>query len=190
VTAGGRTHTLAPPFFVLATQNPIEQEGTYPLPEAQLDRFMFKMVVPFPNQAEMNEIVLRTILKPHVSVDKILDSEKILTLRAILAKVVVAPPMLDYAIRLVLATHPDSEFASEDVKRFVKWGASPRASQALIMAARANALASGRAHISYDDIKEFASEVLQHRIILNYDGQAEGKRSCDIVASLIGSVKD
>ena len=174
VTTGGKTYQLNPPFFVLATQNPLEQEGTYPLPEAQLDRFMFKAFVDFPNRRELNEIVNRTILKAHSEAGKVLDSEKILNLRSILDKVVVAENMLDYAVRLVLCTHPESEYASEDVKRYVRWGASPRATQALIKAARVKALASGRLHVSFADIRHYAVEVLQHRMILNYDGQAEG----------------
>ncbi|MCH2205968.1 MAG: MoxR family ATPase [Lentisphaerales bacterium] len=174
VTTGGKTYQLNPPFFVLATQNPLEQEGTYPLPEAQLDRFMFKVFVDFPNRRELNEIVNRTILKAHSEAGKVLDSEKILNLRSILDKVVVAENMLDYAVRLVLCTHPESEYASEDVKRYVRWGASPRATQALIKAARVKALASGRLHVSFADIRHYAVEVLQHRMILNYDGQAEG----------------
>ncbi len=185
VTTGGKTYMMKQPFFVMATQNPLEQEGTYPLPEAQLDRFMFKVKVPYPSHQDLNEIVARTILKTPVSVSKILDSEKMLELRSILHKVVVAAPMLDYAARIVLSTHPESDFATPDVKSFVKWGASPRATQALIMASRVRALASGRAHVSFADIRHFADEVLQHRIILNYDGQAENRKVTDMIAGII-----
>lgn len=173
VTTGGNTYRLDPPFFVLATQNPIEQEGTFPLPEAQLDRFMFKVVVPFLNRAELNEVVTRTILKKKIEVDKVIDGPRILHLRTVLDRVVVSDPMRDYACRLVLATHPDSEFAPERVKKYLRWGASPRAAQALIRAGRVRALSQGRAHVSFDDIRSFAHEVLQHRVLLNYDGQAE-----------------
>ena len=173
VTTGGNTYRLDPPFFVLATQNPIEQEGTFPLPEAQLDRFMFKVVVPFLNRAELNEVVTRTILKKKIEVDKVIDGPRILHLRTVLDRVVVSDPMRDYACRLVLATHPDSEFAPERVKKYLRWGASPRAAQALIRAGRVRALSHGRAHVSFDDIRSFAHEVLQHRVLLNYDGQAE-----------------
>lgn len=173
VTTGGNTYRLDPPFFVLATQNPIEQEGTFPLPEAQLDRFMFKVVVPFLNRAELNEVVTRTILKKKIEVDKVIDGPRILHLRSVLDRVVVSDPMRDYACRLVLATHPDSEFAPERVKKYLRWGASPRAAQALIRAGRVRALSQGRAHVSFDDIRSFAHEVLQHRVLLNYDGQAE-----------------
>ncbi len=146
VTTGGNTYRLDPPFFVLATQNPIEQEGTFPLPEAQLDRFMFKVVVPFLNRDELNEVVTRTILKKKIEVDKVIDGPRILHLRTVLDRVVVSDPMRDYACRLVLATHPDSEFAPERV--------------------------SQSTDASFDDIR-CAAEVLQHRVLLNYDGQAE-----------------
>lgn len=173
VTTGGNTYHLEPPFFVLATQNPIEQEGTFPLPEAQLDRFMFKVVVPFLSREELNEVVTRTILKKKVDVTTVIDGARILYLRTILDRVVVSDPMRDYACRLVLATHPDSQFSPERVKKYLRWGASPRAAQALIRAGRVRALSLGRAHVSFDDIRSFAHEVLQHRVLLNYDGQAE-----------------
>jgi len=173
VTAAGSTHILQQPFFVLATQNPLEQEGTYPLPEAQLDRFMFKLNVPFLNRAELNEMVRRTTLGGGASVPKIMDGPRILELRAVLEKVVVADPIRDYAVRLVLATHPEAVESGASVKRFVKWGASPRAAQALIRAARVRALAEGRAHVAFEDIRHFVPEVLGHRVLLNYDGLAE-----------------
>ncbi len=173
VTAAGTTHILVQPFFVLATQNPLEQEGTYPLPEAQLDRFMFKLNVPFLNRAELNEMVRRTTLGGGASVSKIMDGPRILELRAVLEKVVVADPIRDYAVRLVLATHPDAVESGASVKRFVKWGASPRAVQALIRASRVRALAEGRAHVAFEDVRHFVPEVLGHRVLLNYDGLAE-----------------
>ena len=188
VTTGGVTHQLKPPFFVLATQNPIEQEGTYPLPEAQLDRFMFKVNVSFLNRAELNDVVTRTILKKTVAIEKIIDAARILQLREVLDKVVVADPIRDYAVRLVLATHPDSEFATDRVKRYVKWGASPRGCQALIRAGRIRALAEGRAHVSADDIRGFALEALGHRMLLNYDGQADNVSVPDLVKELLGHV--
>lgn len=190
VTAGGKTYPLDQPFFVLATQNPIELEGTYPLPEAQLDRFMFKVIVNYPTHAELNEIVNRTILKVSNQIEKVLDSEKILNLRSTLDKVVVAEPMLDYAVRIVLGTHQDTEFASETVKSFVRCGASPRASQALIKSARVKALADGRQHVSFADIRYFAKDVLQHRILLNYDGQAEGINLSKMLDDMISNLKE
>ncbi|MFT5498679.1 MAG: MoxR-like ATPase, partial [Kiritimatiellia bacterium] len=129
----------------------------------------------------LNEIVNRTILKHQTEVMKVLNASKIMALREILDKVVVADPIRDYAVRVVLSTHPDTEFASDVVKKYVRWGASPRAAQALIRASRVRALASGRAHIAYDDIRHFAEDVLRHRVLLNYDGQAEGKDIGDII---------
>ncbi|RLS80811.1 MAG: AAA family ATPase, partial [Planctomycetota bacterium] len=190
VTTGGNVFQLKEPFFVLATQNPIEQEGTYPLPEAQLDRFMFKVVVPFLNREELNEVVSRTILKTPVEIPKLLDSERIMSLRSILEKVVVTDVLRDYAVRLVLATHPISEFATPRVRQFIKWGASPRAAQALIRAARVRALAEGRVHVAFEDIRYFACEVLGHRMLLNYDGQAENLDMNEIVQECVKSLSE
>ena len=190
VTTGGTIYHLVQPFFVLATQNPIEQEGTYPLPEAQLDRFMFKVEVPFLSRAEMNEVVSRTILKRGVELHKIVDGPRIMELRTVLEKVVVADPLRDFAVRLVLSTHPTSEFATERIKRYVRWGASPRAAQALIRAARVRALAEGRAHIAFEDIRHYAEEVLQHRILLNYDGQAENVRVAELIQECLKSLNE
>ncbi|QDT50114.1 ATPase family associated with various cellular activities (AAA) [Symmachiella dynata] len=190
VTTGGTVHHLEQPFFVMATQNPIEQEGTYPLPEAQLDRFMFKVEVPFPNRSEINEVVSRTILKQPVELQKLLDSAQIMELRGVLDKVVVADPMRDYAVRLILSTHPDTEFASEDIKRFIRWGASPRAAQGLIRAARVRALSQGRVHVAFEDIRYFAIEVLQHRVLLNYDGQAENILIAELIADSLQQVAE
>lgn len=190
VTTGGVIHQLKQPFFVLATQNPLEQEGTYPLPEAQLDRFMFKVVVPFLNRSELNDVVSRTILKSPVDLSKLLDSDQILQFRKTLEKVVVTDAVRDYAVRLVLSTHPDSEFAPERVKQFVKWGASPRAAQALIRAGRVRALADGRPHVAFEDIRSFANEVLQHRVLLNYDGQAESLNLGELVQECVRSLPE
>ena len=188
VTTAGTIHRLKQPFFVMATQNPLEQEGTYPLPEAQLDRFLFKINVPFVSLAELNEIVNRTILRQQVSLQKLLNSERIMQLRDVLQKVVVADPMRDFACRLVLATHPQSAEAPEGVKRFVRWGASPRAAQALIRAARVRALSQGRAHVSFDDIRYFSDEVLKHRTLLNYDGQAENVQVGELIQQCVTNV--
>ena len=185
VTAGGEQHVLEQPFFVMATQNPLEQEGTYPLPEAQLDRFLFKIDVPFPTREELGAIVDRTILRQPVEVEKVIDGAEIVRLRQVLQRVVVAGPMRDYAVRLVLATHPDSEFAGDSIRRFVRWGASPRAAQALLRAARVRALCDGRPHVSFADVRHFAHEVLGHRTLLNYDGQAENVAVRDLVTGAV-----
>jgi MoxR-like ATPase len=190
VTAAGKTFTMTPPFFVMATQNPIEQEGTYPLPEAQLDRFMLKIDVPYLSREELNQVVERTILKRPAEVQQVLDADAILALREILDKVVVTDLMQDYAVRLVLATLPGSELAGDRVKRFVRWGASPRASQALIRAGRVRALTEGRAHVAFADIRHFGREVLQHRLLLSYEGQAEGITVTELVAEIIDQVPE
>jgi len=151
---------------------------------------MFKANVPFLNRAELNEVVARTILKQAVDVQKVMDGERILELRKILEKVVVTDQHRDYAVRLVLATHADSEFSPEKVKKFVRWGASPRASQAMIMASRVRALADGRAHVSFEDVRYYAAEVLQHRVLLNYDGQAEGISVPKLVGELLEHIPE
>ena len=188
VTTAGKTRHLKQPFFVLATQNPIEQEGTFPLPEAQLDRFMFKVVVPFLDRDELNEVVSRTILRQQVDVDTVIDGPRILHLRTVLDRVVVSDPMRDYACRLVLSTHPDTEYAPEKAKQFLRWGASPRAAQSLIRAARVRALGQGRPHVAFEDIRHFATDVLQHRALLNYDGQAENISVQEIIAECVSSL--
>ena len=190
VTTSGSSYQLKEPFFVLATQNPIEQEGTYPLPEAQLDRFMFKVVVPFLSRSELNEVVSRTILRTAVEIPKLLDSDRIMALRKILEKVVVTDALRDYAVRLVLATHPGTDFAPPRVRQFVKWGASPRAAQALIRGARVRALAEGRAHVAFEDVRHFAGEVLGHRILLNYDGQAENLDLAELVQECVKNLTE
>jgi MoxR-like ATPase len=181
VTTAGTIYQLKQPFLVMATQNPIEQEGTYPLPEAQLDRFLFKVEVPFLSRQELNDVVLRTILRRPAELRKLLDSERILALRKVLDKVVVADPIRDYAVRLVLSTHPGTDFATDEVRKYVRWGASPRAAQSLIRAARVRALSQGRAHVAFDDVRHFAVHVLQHRVLLNYDGQAENVNLRDVI---------
>jgi MoxR-like ATPase len=188
VTVAGHTMHMVEPFFVMATQNPIEQEGTYPLPEAQLDRFMFKIKVEFLTREQLNDVVSRTILRQAAEVTKVMDGPKILAMRQVMDKVVVADPVRDFACRLVLSTHPDTEYASDAVKRYVRWGASPRAAQSLIRAGRVRALSDGRAHLAFEDISYFAREVLQHRVLLNYDGQAEGVDVSQIVGELTENV--
>jgi MoxR-like ATPase len=185
VTTAGTIYQLKQPFFVMATQNPIEQEGTYSLPEAQLDRFLFKVEVPFLNRTELNDVVMRTILKRLSEPKKLLDSDRILGLRKVLDKVVVADPIRDYAVRLVLSTHPGTDFATDEVRKYVRWGASPRAAQALIRAARVRALSQGRAHAGFDDVRHFATSVLQHRVLLNYDGQAENMAVPTLIAQCL-----
>jgi len=190
VTVGGITHQLVQPFVVLATQNPLEQEGTYPLPEAQLDRFLFKLEVPFPTKAELSEVVSRTLLRPANNVTKVMDGPRIVRLRQVLDRVVVADAVRDYAVGLVCATHPQGDAATDKVKRFVRWGASPRAAQALVRAGRVRALSQGRAHLSIADIRHFAGDVLRHRVIFNYDGQAEGVRAEALIGEIVAELPE
>src|SRR5690606_16097076 len=174
VTVGGTTHPMAKPFFVMATQNPIEQEGTYPLPEAQLDRFFFKLLVGYSSREDLHEIVNRTTTSHDPTIQPVLDAQKIIELQQLVRKVIIAPHVQDFAIRCVLATHPDGEFATKLSKQFLHFGASPRAAQALVLGGKVRALLDGRAHASVDDIKRVLLPALRHRILLNFEGQAEG----------------
>ncbi len=174
VTVAGRTHPLEKPFFVMATQNPIEQEGTYPLPEAQLDRFMFKLLVGYASRDDLHEILNRTTKASSPTIEPVLDGASILKFQKLLRQVVIAPHVQDYAIRVVLATHPEGEFASGLSKQFLRFGASPRAAQALVLGGKCKAMLDQRAHVSIDDIKAIALPALRHRILLNFEGQAEG----------------
>ncbi len=184
-TVGRTTHRLPEPFFVLATQNPIEMEGTYPLPEAQLDRFFFKLLVHYSSREEMNEILVRTTGGATPRVEKVVDGARVVDGQALAREVVVAPHVRDYAARLVLATHPGGEFAVDLVNRFIRYGASPRGAQALVLAGKVRALATGRYNVSFDDLRHFALPALRHRLILNFEGEAEGITTDQIIAQVI-----
>ncbi len=173
VTVAGTTHAMDKPFFVMATQNPIEQEGTYPLPEAQLDRFLFKLLVTYASRDELHTILDRTTAGQQPQIDPILDGQGIVGFQQLVRRVLIAPHVQDYAIRCVLATHPEGEFASSMTKQFVRFGASPRAAQALVLAAKVQALLDDRAHVSIDDVKRVTLPAMRHRILLNFEGQAE-----------------
>ena len=174
VTVGGTTYPMTRPFFVLATQNPIEQEGTYPLPEAQLDRFLFKLDVGYSSRAELNEIVNRTTAAASPQIEAVLDGEKIVAYQRLVRQVVIAPHVQDYAIRSVLATHPDGEHATELSRQYLRFGASPRAAQGLVLAGKVKALLDGRAHVAVADLSDTMLPVLRHRVLLNFEAQAEG----------------
>jgi len=184
VTAAGHTHTLPEPFFVMATQNPLEQEGVYPLPEAQLDRFMLKLVVGYSNRTELAEILKRTTTGATQAVNKVLDAQTIIAHQKLVQRVAIAEHVQDYAVRLVLATHPGGEFAPPNVTSFVRVGASPRAAQALVLGGKCRALVAGRPSVSIDDIRSVALPALRHRIALNFEGQAEGMTTDDIVRNI------
>jgi MoxR-like ATPase len=188
VTVGGQTHKLDEPFLVLATQNPIEMEGTYPLPEAQLDRFMFKLLVEFSSRDELITILDRTTEGRIAPAEKVIDGATILTWRQFIAQVVVAPHVKDYAVRLVLATHPKSEFATDVVKRYVRYGASPRGAQVLATAAKLRALLAGRFNVAFEDVAAVALPALRHRLILNFEGEAEGLSTDRVLDDLLARV--
>ncbi len=194
VTVGGTTHRLPSPFLVMATQNPIEQEGTYPLPEAQLDRFFFKLLVGYSGRQELAEILQRTTTAAHAEVSPVLDAAKIERYQQLVRRVAIAPHVRDYAVRVVLATHPkDSrygggQFATPLVNEFVRVGASPRAAQALELGAKCRALLDSRAAVATDDIAEVALPALRHRIILNFEGEAEGVTTDSIVENIVATL--
>lgn len=195
VTVGGVTHDLDRPFFVMATQNPIEQEGTYPLPEAQLDRFFFKLLVGYSSRKDLSEILRRTTTGHDARIEPVIDAQTILTHQALVRRVAAAPHVEDFAVRLTMATHPLPEgvkdvetFAPPIVNRFVRFGASPRAAQALMLGAKVRALLDTRAAVSIDDIKSVAAPALRHRILLNFEGEAEGVTTDQIVENLVATL--
>ena len=188
VTIAGETHILKQPFFVMATQNPIEQEGTYPLPEAQLDRFIFKVAVPYTTQGELNEIMKRTTSTDVQAVAHVLDGERIMQAQRLARRVVAAPHVQDYAIRLVMATHPGGEFSHREVDRYIHVGVSPRGAQALITGAKVRALVDGRYAIAFRDVRDVAHAALRHRIIRSFEAEADGITTDDIVDRLFDLV--
>jgi MoxR-like ATPase len=190
VTVGRKTHPIEEPYFVLATQNPLEMEGTYPLPEAQLDRFFFKLQVPFPTRDELHSIVERTTSERKQEVKAVLGQRDLIEMQAFVRKVPVARHVQDYAVRLVLATHPGAEEATEACKRFVRIGASPRGAQALLVAAKIRALFVGRFAAAIEDVKAVALPALRHRVLLNFEGEADGVRTDDVVSSLLERLEE
>jgi len=185
VTSGTSSLELEAPFLVMATQNPIEMEGTYPLPEAQLDRFLMKILVNYPSRAELSKIVDRTIQPEEISLETKMDRETILELKAVCKEILVAPHVQDYAVDLVLATQPGSEQAHPLAKKYIRYGSSPRGAQALVECGRALALLRGRFHVSIDDIRDLALAVLRHRIILNFDAHADAQTPDTLLAQII-----
>jgi MoxR-like ATPase len=190
VTVAGVTRPLPSPFCVLATQNPLEMEGTFPLPEAQLDRFMLKVLVPFPTLAELTKILERTTGNSSQSARRVLDGAGILEAREMLRGVPIAPPVTDYALRLVLATHPTGEHASEAARAHVRVGASPRAGQALVLGGKYRAVSEGRENVSFDDIRAVAPPALRHRLVLSFEGEAAGVTADDVVQRVLAEVPE
>jgi len=188
VTTGTETHQLEAPFLVMATQNPIEMEGTYPLPEAQLDRFLMKILVQYPSRSDLSTIVERTIQRDETILDAVLNREEILGLRGVCHQVLVAPHVQEYAIDMVMATQPGGKQAHELANRFIRYGSSPRGAQALVECGRVLALMKGRLHLATEDVETVAPAVLRHRIILNFDAHAEGQTPETILSKIISSV--
>ena len=185
VTVAGQRFVLDKPFFVLATQNPIEQEGTYPLPEAQLDRFFFKLVVGYSNRQELSTIVERTTKSVRVDAEKVMDGAEILRWQSLIRDVILASHVQDYIVRLTLATHPQGEFALPATNQFLRWGSSPRGAQAMALAAKVRALLEGRYNVSFEDVRRTYLPVMRHRVILNFEAQAEGKTTDEVLLEIL-----
>jgi MoxR-like ATPase len=188
VTVGGTTWRLDSPFIVLATQNPIEMEGTYPLPEAQLDRFFFKLALEYPSREEIAAIIDRTTSAGEQGPSRVMDAAEIARIKSLTREVPVAAHVRDYAIRLALATRPNTPAATEMVSRYVRYGASPRGPQSLVLAAKARALCDGRMNAAFEDVRAAALPALRHRILLNFEGEAEGVAPERIVADVLDRV--
>ena len=190
VTVFGTEYPLEPPFIVLATQNPIEMEGTYPLPEAQIDRFFFKLKVTYPDPDQLIEIIDKTTEDYEPDVNRIVDLDSILAMKTLVKQVPIASHVKKYAIRLVLASHPDGNNTVEETKRYIRYGASPRGVQSLVMAGKVLALIQGRYNVSFEDIRDVAKPALRHRIILNLRGEAEGIDADDIIEDIVRKVQE
>lgn len=188
VTAGGEIRKLDIPFFVLATQNPIDQEGTYPLPEAQLDRFFYKLVVGYPSAEELSEVITRTTEGASVEVNKVVDGNTLTELQHLVQQVPVASHVKDYAVRLVLATHPNTETALGITDQFLRFGSSPRGAQTLLLGAKVRALTEGRFNVSFADIAAVAVPALRHRLIVNFEAEAEGITTDHVLEKILAEV--
>lgn len=189
VTVGRNTYKLPEPFFVLATQNPVETEGTYPLPEAQLDRFMFKLKVDFPSAEELKKIVMLTTVDEETTINTVINGERIVEMRKLAQGVAVADAVADYAMELIVKTHPELENGSQAAKKYVAWGSGPRAAQAIVTAARINALLSGRFNVAYEDINKMALPVLRHRLVLSFDAVSDGMDSDMVITQILEEIK-
>jgi MoxR-like ATPase len=190
VTAAGTRFELDQPFFVLATQNPIEQEGTYPLPEAQMDRFMFKLMVGYSNREDLNEIVQRTTRREKASLEKVMDGGEIIKWQALVREVILAPHVQDYLVRLTLATHPDGAHSVAATNDYVRWGSSPRGAQTLALASKVRALLDGRYNVSFEDIRRVYLPTMRHRVLLNFEAQAEGVHPDQVLLDILEKVPE
>jgi MoxR-like ATPase len=190
VTVGGVIHKLKEPFFVMATQNPIEQEGTYPLPEAQLDRFLFKLIVGYSTREELTLVLDRTTRGEKPKAEKVIDGETLIRLQALVRDVIVAPHVQDYAIRLALASHPQGPYATDVTNQYIRWGSSPRGAQTLVLAAKVRALLDGRFNVSFEDLRRVYLPALRHRVLLNFEAQAEGVQADDVLLKILDAVPE
>jgi len=190
ITAAGTRYELELPFFVMATQNPIEQEGTYPLPEAQLDRFFFKLLVGYSNRQQLSTIVDRTTRGETVEPAKVMDGREILQWQHVVREVILAPHLQDYIVRIVLATHPDGRYAPPITNQYVRWGASPRAAQTLALAAKVRALLDARYNVSFEDVRRVYLPALRHRIIVNFEAQAENIEPDHVLLEILQKVPE
>jgi MoxR-like ATPase len=188
VTAGGEIRKLVEPFFVMATQNPIDQEGTYPLPEAQLDRFFFKLIVGYPTHAELSEVMTRTTSGAKQTTSKVLERDRLMELMKLVREVPVASHVQDYAVRLVLATHPKTKTAVAISNQYLRFGSSPRGAQTLLLAGKVRALAHDRFNVSFEDIQAIAHAALRHRLILNFEAEAEGITTDHVIDQVLKEV--
>ncbi|HEX5500721.1 MAG TPA: MoxR family ATPase [Thermomicrobiales bacterium] len=190
VTIADTMHSLAQPFFVLATQNPLEREGTYPLPEAQLDRFFFKLLVPYPSAADLTEIVRRTTARLSLAASRVADGAAVEAMGQLARQVPIATHVTDYVVRLVLATHPEGDAAAPVVRRYVRYGVSPRGAQAIVLGGKIRALMEGRLNVSFDDVRAVALPALRHRLILNFEAEASATTADDVLRGLLEAVPE
>jgi len=187
---GTRAYTLPRPFFVIATQNPIEMTGTYPLPEAQLDRFLFKLKVEFPSADNLTEILTRTTTTWEPTVEHVTDGDALIEMQRVARDLLIASHIMDYAARLVMATHPRLPGAPDAVRQYVRYGASPRAAQGLVVAAKMNAFLSGRLNVSFEDVRSVAASALRHRVILNVEAEVAGVEADTVVDTVLAHVAE
>ena len=190
VTIAGKRYELKKPFFVLATQNPIEQEGTYPLPEAQLDRFLFKLVVGYSGREELNTIIDRTTKGTVVVPEKVMDSAEIIQWQQLVRQVILAPHVQDYVARLILATHPEGPYAPSVTNQFVRWGASPRGAQTIALASKVRALLDSRFNVSFEDVRRVYLPAMRHRVVLNFEAQSEGLSTDKVLLDILEKVSE
>ena len=190
VSIAGKVFPMEPPFFVMATQNPIEQEGTYPLPEAQVDRFFFKLLVGYSSREELSEIINRTTRGVESVPEKVMDGREIIKWQKLVREVIVAPHVQDYSVRLTLATHPTGPFAQASTNQYLRWGSSPRGAQTITLAAKVRALLGGRYNVSFDDVRRVFLPALRHRVILNFEAEAEGIDPDQVLVDIVQKVPE